>query len=698
MPTINNYSGVRMSRRVIKLLACFSLIIMLLAACGEQKETGLEKNTADGLVLDAYKHKDYPLLFALADSLGKADAISDVQANYWRGYASDKMNKKRTAEFYWTRAEASISNFKNKEEIKYYAKSASRLANLKCVKGDYEGTMQFAIPVVEKLEELGCDTTSDYINLLIFIGCSQSRFANTEEGTTKNFERAYNKHIEHIRALPSQESYKAAIAGIVNIAYNCLTIHKYKEAVYWCERYKELLDEYETLPDAGEDYLDKQRARQYIYMARAQANLNQPLDSYIAYSAFKKTKFSNSTEGIYDEGEYLIETKKWEEAANCFQRLNELVDKYHLEFSFDNLQNFLLKKYEANRMAGRKDTVYAISTYICDSLSAAIDRYKHEDAAELATIYDTQKKESQIAEQKASILRERQLAALITIILISGFFIAYTLYKRKSTLRLTKAHEELQEAYNQLEETTSAKERIESELRIARHIQESIVPNIFPERDDLDLFASMSPAKEVGGDLYDYLFIGDNLCFCVGDVSGKGVPAALFMAQVIRLFRAMAKRNYTPEKIATELNAELTEHNDDGMFVTMFIGMVHLPTGKLNFCNAGHNPPVLGNGDESQFIHMEPNAPIGLWEGLQFTGESIEDIRGRLLFVYTDGLNEAENPQQKQFGDEHLLEIIKHSSSMNALGVVETMKSEVKHHRNGADPSDDLTLLCLNIK
>ena len=217
------------------------------------------------------------------------------------------------------------------------------------------------------------------------------------------------------------------------------------------------------------------------------AHLGQSIDAYIAYSEFKKTEFSKSAEGIYDEGQYLIYTGKWNEAADCFQHLNELRNMYHLEFTFDNLQNFLLKKYEANRMAGRKDTVYAVSTYICDSLSAAIDRYKHEDAAELAAIYDTQKKESKIAEQKASMLRERQLAALITIILISVFFIAYMLYKHKSTIRLTKAHEKLKEAYNQLEETTSAKEKIESELRIARHIQESIVPNEFPQRDDLEL-------------------------------------------------------------------------------------------------------------------------------------------------------------------------------------------------------------------
>jgi len=207
----------------------------------------------------------------------------------------------------------------------------------------------------------------------------------------------------------------------------------------------------------------------------------------------------------------------------------------------------------------------------------------------------------------------------------------------------------------------------------------------------------MTAAKEVGGDLYDYLIIGDNLCFCVGDVSGKGVPAALFMAQVIRLFRAMVKRNYTAAKIATELNAELCEHNENGMFITMFIGMVHLPTGKLSFCNAGHNSPILGNGSESRFIEMEANAPIGLWEGLQYTGEVIDDIRGRLFFVYTDGLNEAEDTQLEQFGDEQMLDVFKRSSSLSPCDMVDTMKREVSRHRNGADPNDDLTMLCLHV-
>ena len=687
-----------MGQSTWKLLACFSLVVVLLLACGEREETGFAKDTADGLVLNAYKQKDYPLLFSLADSLEKTGELSSIEAYYWRGYASDREGKKRAAEFYWKKAEGELKDVSDPHQVGYYAKTASRLANLLNLKGDYDGSLKEAIAAAEKLEELGCDTTTDYINLLVFIGCGQARFPRMEDATKKSFRRAFSKHIDHINASPTEESYKGAIAGVVNMAYSSNATHLYDEGLYWCERYSELVNQYEGAFGDDETYLDKQRARANIYRATALANLGRQQESLTAYNEFKNTKFSKSPEGVFDAGEYFIKARRWQEAADCFQRLDELVNLYHMEFSFDNIQTYFLKKYEANLMAGRKDSVYAISTYICDSLSAAIDRSRVDDAAELATIYDTQQKETQIAAQEASILRERQIAAIITLFLITGFFVAYMLYKQKSTIKLSKAHEELKEAYSQLEETTSAKERIESELRIARHIQMSMVPSEFPQHDAFELYASMTAAKEVGGDLYDYLIIGDNLCFCVGDVSGKGVPAALFMAQVIRLFRAMVKRHYTPAKIATELNAELTEHNEDGMFITMFIGMVHLPTGRLDFCNAGHNPPVLGNGSESHFLEMEPNAPIGLWEGLTYTGESIDDIRNKLLFVYSDGLNEAENLQQEQFGDDRLLAMIKRSSELTPRQVVKALKSEVERHRDGAEPNDDFTLLCLRVK
>ena len=225
----------------------------------------------------------------------------------------------------------------------------------------------------------------------------------------------------------------------------------------------------------------------------------------------------------------------------------------------------------------------------------------------------------------------------------------------------------------------------------------SMLPRVFPpfpERKEIDLFASMTPAKEVGGDLYNFLLLDDHLYFCVGDVSGKGVPASLFMAQATRLFRTLAGKGLSPEQIANRMNSALCEGNDTMMFVTMFIAMADLKTGMLDFCNCGHNPPLL----DGKFIEFKyTNRPLGMWDGDPFHGESIADIHGRQILVYTDGLNEAMNKDKVQFGNECLQDLLSGYRGHTACQVVEMLKEAVEKHRDGADPNDDLTLLCLKL-
>ena len=251
----------------------------------------------------------------------------------------------------------------------------------------------------------------------------------------------------------------------------------------------------------------------------------------------------------------------------------------------------------------------------------------------------------------------------------------------------------------ELKDTTAQKASIESELNVAHSIQMSMLPSVFPNLEGLDMYASMTPAKEVGGDLYGYLLKDDNLYFCLGDVSGKGVPASLFMAQVTRLFRTLANQQIPPADICTQMNEALSgDENPTNMFVTLFIGLVNLTTGHLSFCNAGHNPPVIGGGEHhGEFLQMLPNFPIGVLSGLQFQGEEIDSIKGRPLFIYTDGLNEAENLKNEQFGDDRLLDILRNTHFETARQVIETLAVEIEHHRNGADPNDDLTMMCLRI-
>ncbi len=250
----------------------------------------------------------------------------------------------------------------------------------------------------------------------------------------------------------------------------------------------------------------------------------------------------------------------------------------------------------------------------------------------------------------------------------------------------------------ELKTTTAQKASIENELQVASDIQMSMVPRLFPafpNRNDIDLYASMTPAKEVGGDLYDFFIQEEILYFCVGDVSGKGIPASLFMAVTRNLFRIVAQQGLPPAEIASHINNILAVDNDRGMFVTMFIGQLNLKTGHLDYCNCGHNAPVI----DGHFLKMQyDNQPLGLWEDDPFYGESIDNIKDKQFLLYTDGLNEAENAEKELLGNDRLIELMQGAQDMSARQVVDMLKAAVEEHRAGADPNDDLTLLCLTIK
>ena len=253
-----------------------------------------------------------------------------------------------------------------------------------------------------------------------------------------------------------------------------------------------------------------------------------------------------------------------------------------------------------------------------------------------------------------------------------------------------------------VQQTTAAKAAIENELKVASDIQMSMVPRIFPafpNRKDIDLFASMTPAKEVGGDLYDYFVQNEHLYFCVGDVSGKGVPASLFMAVTRNLFRIFAQQGHTPLEIAREINVFLSKDNNQNMFVTMFIGCVDLQTGSLDFCNCGHNPPVLvsESGKPALMPIQHFNQPLGIWEEAPFQSQHLDNIRGQLLLLYTDGLTEAENLQKEQLGEGAVLEQMARMEDLTSVNVINNLKNLVEEHRNGAAPNDDLTLLCFRL-
>ena len=410
----------------------------------------------------------------------------------------------------------------------------------------------------------------------------------------------------------------------------------------------------------------------------------------VEYAKFKESDVFNTLNARIQANDYLVNAECWADAAENYEYLDYFINKPWLE----EISAYYMPKLRANYYAGRRDSALSVAMQIAELFDSAYVWQKQSQMAEMATIYDTQGKEMQIARQQVELSQERLWGTAIALVLLTIFFVIYTFHRRRAQQRLAAAHVQLQAAYDQLEETTTAKERIESELRIARNIQMSMVPAVFPQLPGLDMYAEMIPAKEVGGDLYGYILQGERLYFCVGDVSGKGVPASLFMAQVSRLFRTFATEDMMPADIAMRMNNELTEGNDNNMFVTLFIGLLHLDTGRLDYCNCGHNAPII----DGQFLQMKyVNMMIGVWEGTSFYGETIDDIRGKQLLIYTDGLNEAENPQHELLGNDRLIKLMSEAVSLHSNQVIDMLEKAVAEHRAGVEPNDDLTLMCLRL-
>ena len=667
--------------------------ITMTSCSHEKKVRELRASKADSLIFDIGTAKDYTRMVAVTDSFEKAGDISALDAYRWRGaaYYHQGMYQK-SEECYHHALECEV---KSDEDRLSYVKVVRRLSELLLVRGDFEGSLRIAIPAVKMMEEGGFGSDIDYAILLNNIGCCQINLGRDDEAK-ESFITARGHYANRWQSDSTGRGFQEAVIGTVYTSLAYINIRRYQESIYWIDRTEMLLDKYRQKKDARSEYFDEYQGRIEIMRAVALQGLGRKEEAAQAYDAFLKTEYSNTDRGRINANDYLVAAERYHEAAYNYRCLDRMMSETGMTPSLDNIQLYMLPKYRSNAESGRRDSAMVTGAKILAMLDSAIMAHKNSTTAELATIYDTNGKKSEIARQQADMARQRLIATGVLTVLAFAFFIIYTLHKRKSTRRLSAAHAKLKEAYDKLEETTAAKERIESELRIARDIQQSMVPSVFPERDGLDLFGAMMPAKAVGGDLYGYLLEGDNLYFCLGDVSGKGVPASLFMAQANRLFRTFASQHMMPAEILTRMNNALTENNEQGMFVTMFIGLVDLKTGHLEFCNAGHNPPVIL--PEGKFIDVLPNAPVGLWPGLEYEGESIDSIKGCPLFLYSDGLNEAENKSQEQFGDDHLLDILIHSKFSNARQAVEMMEAEVDKFRNGAEPNDDLTMMGISVK
>lgn len=248
-----------------------------------------------------------------------------------------------------------------------------------------------------------------------------------------------------------------------------------------------------------------------------------------------------------------------------------------------------------------------------------------------------------------------------------------------------------------LKAETEAKERIKSELRIAREIQASMLPRTFPERPEFELYATMDAAEEVGGDFYDFFFVNPTkLCIVIGDVSGKGVPAALFMAVSKALLRSEAMRDYPPHEVLAHVNKLLCPENQICMYVTVFCLMLDTRTGVAQYCNGGHPAPLITNetGQVEQ-LEVPQGAVLGVMESAVYESRQHVLKKGDMLLLYTDGVTEAINPQLQLFSDKRLQSCLTPNSKRPVAEVVAEIRRTIADYAKGQPQSDDITMLGL---
>ncbi len=302
----------------------------------------------------------------------------------------------------------------------------------------------------------------------------------------------------------------------------------------------------------------------------------------------------------------------------------------------------------------------------------------------------------------------RQLAITTKNIAKGNFDVEIPVFKSKDEVgKLAHAFAymktSLKKYIKDLTETTAAKERMQSELSIGRDIQMGMVPKLIPpftDQNEFDLYATLKPAKEVGGDLFDFFFIdNDNLCFLIGDVSGKGVPAALFMAVTKTLIKGIAMQTNDPAEILRRVNDEAVQNNEACMFVTVFLAVLNIKTGEIKFANAGHNPPLIAkNNNDISFLQLDNGCALGVVENPDFITERLVLRHGDLILLYTDGVTEAFNKNGEEFSEDRLENEFVSIANLPAEQIVSEVIGKVSLFSSGIPQSDDITVLALRYK
>ena len=667
---------------------------LLMVACSEEEKKA-KISEADKLIETTQKSKNYNELMKVVDSLEINGKITSTKACYWRGYACDKMKRQRLAEYYWKASIEAAKESTDGDEMTYYAKSASRLANMLSVRGDYEEGLDITVAVASKLEKLQCDSTSDYLNILIYIGCCQEGLG-TADGNADGFTKAYQRHMENIETYHNDVVYKDGITGLINIAYDYIWAKKWQEALLWTERFGQVLSEYEQRPDADAGYIDRQLARHDIYQAIALEGLNRSEEAAKAYEKFLTTKYSNTPKGRIEANDYLTAAHRWDEAAENYNSLDDMMGETSKDYSLDNIENLVLEKYRTNLQAGRRDSAVKVAMDISNSLGQAFAKSRKIEKEEQAVIV---KNVAKMTEMQAKKNRRYQYIIVVGFIFLVLCMTGFVVLRHRMAKRMEAEYDDLKYDYDKLEADTMVKEREASELRIAQNIQKFITPSQMPQHKFFDIWSSTTAGLLEGGGIMDYTLRDGKLFFCIGEATIEGVKASLLTTVVKAQFRTAVAFDDQPDHIMAAINNAIANEGEKGVAVRLFVGSLDISSGLLRFCNANHDAPLLVS-NELHHLPVEQNIGIGEKPNWKFEPQEILMLPGTMLFLNSDGLIKAKNAQHRVFNEKRMLGCALQAMKLDARPkpFIENMLDAVHRFAGDFEQRDDIILLAIRYK
>ena len=468
-----------------------TLAAVLFTSCGEHHVTQRHV-TVDSLINVAYQARNYDSILSLADLHQQEGTLSTIEACYWRGYAYSRQRKIRMAEIEWKRAVA--QPIESDEDLVYYAQSANRLTGLLYLKAEYGQAIQVALPAIQLLKEMGYTKNNDYFNLLTFIGGCELKLDQPEEAAN-NFAQVWKGFQQITKSIHSIDSYTSSIVGLVTIVDAYIQTGHYQEALDWTTHLGNMLQQCRQLPGVRDSYIDKQWARLCLYRASALEGLGKKEEAAQSYQFALQTQYAQTGDGKVEASNYLMAAHRWNEAADNLQVMASQLAKYDFKMSQETIHTYLLPKYLANVKANRLDSAIAVGSWICEALDSAIVWQKRDDAAELATIYETQQKENELMKQRSSLSDLRLLLVYITLVLVILGFGLFIFFRHRAAVRLEKAYYDLERANVRAEESSRMKsdfiQQISHEIRTPLNIlsgftQLLTMPDITYDKATLD--------------------------------------------------------------------------------------------------------------------------------------------------------------------------------------------------------------------